>query len=78
MFTIPYEEGWKVIVDGKEIEVEKVLDALIAIKVDSGEHEILLKYTPKGLTLGMTLSISGIILFIIKIIMSKMKKRQMI
>ena len=23
MFTIPYENGWKVTVDGKEVEVEK-------------------------------------------------------
>lgn len=43
-FSIPYDEGWRVTVDGKKVEAEKVLDALIAIKVEKGEHIIKLDY----------------------------------
>ncbi len=44
-FTIPYDDGWKVTVDGKDTEAEKVLDAMLAVKVEKGEHVIELRYT---------------------------------
>lgn len=76
MFTIPYEKGWKVTVDGKEAKVEKVLDALMAIKLDSGEHKICLEYKPTGIILGGILTFAGIIIFLTFIIMSKKIKKK--
>ena len=71
MFTIPYENGWKVTVDGKEVEVEKILDALMAIKLDSGEHKICLEYRPTGIIVGSILTFIGIIMFLTFVVMSK-------
>ncbi len=46
LFTIPYDESWKIYVDGKEAPLEKVFDALIAVKVGKGNHEIYMEYFP--------------------------------
>lgn len=67
MFTIPYDEGWSIKVDGKKAEVLKVQEGFMAVKVSAGEHIISMKYTPKGLILGGTISILGIILFVINL-----------
>ena len=48
LFTIPYEDGWRIIIDGNKAEKQKVFDTLIAVKISKGTHQIALKYTPKG------------------------------
>lgn len=64
--TIAYDEGWKVYVDGKQVETYQVLDALIGFDVkESGEHTLEMRYMPNIYTLGMKISIGGIAAFII-------------
>lgn len=61
MYTsIPYYEGFKVYVDGKQTEITKIGDALIGVKLQKGEHDIRITYFPYGLKLGIVLSIFGI------------------
>ncbi|NBH73469.1 hypothetical protein D3Z51_15925 [Clostridiaceae bacterium] len=50
--TIPYDEGWKVTVDGEAVPAEKCLDAFIGVPLGQGEHTIVMAYRPKGLTEG--------------------------
>ena len=62
--TIPYDEGWRVILDGEEVEIYKTLDALIAFDIPSaGEHTLELKYSPKIYTVGAILSVTGTLVF---------------
>ncbi len=76
MFTIPYDEGWEITVDGEKVEVEPVLGELISIKVDSGEHEICLEYRINGIETGLILTFAGIVLFLIILIKSKKVKNK--
>ena len=70
--TLPYDEGWKVIVDGKNIETFETLDALVAFRIDNaGDHIVRLLYRPICFTLGLTVSIASLILFILVIIFEK-------
>lgn len=46
--SIPYEEGWTAVVDGKEIEITPVGGSLLAFPLLKGSHEIRLYYYPKG------------------------------
>lgn len=70
--TLPYDEGWKVYVDGEQIEYVKALEAVIAFEIENaGEHEIEFKYAPKTFTLGMTISLLSLALFILIIIFEK-------
>ena len=64
--TIPYDKGWKVYLDGNEIETYETLDALIAFDIETpGDHTLELKYSPRSFTLGMMFTISGTSIFIL-------------
>ena len=54
--SIPYEKGWKVYIDGERTETFKVLQAMLGVKVCSGEHNIRIEYTPEGFPLGVTIT----------------------
>lgn len=62
--SIPYEKGWKAYVDGKETKIEKAVDSFIKIRIDSGNHDIKLVYTPNGYILGIFITIISYIIFI--------------
>ena len=62
--TIPFDKGWKVFVDGQEIETFQSLDALVAFNIEeAGEHTLELKYSPTPFKLGLFLTISGTAIF---------------
>ena len=62
LFTIPYDKGFECLIDGKHVNIESALDSLIAVKVESGTHEIELIYNPPGLKLGIYISLGTLIL----------------
>ncbi len=63
--TIPYDEGWKVYVDGQITEIYKTMDALIAFDITAvGEHTLELKYRPTAITLGSVISVIATLLFV--------------
>ncbi len=64
MYTsIPYDKGWSVTVDGKEIETVAFKDALLAVPLTAGEHTIELSYLSQGLKEGIAISIIALICF---------------
>ncbi len=63
--TIPYDEGWKVIADGKEVEIFEVLDSLIAFRLPAGNHDLVMKYRPDCAVYGSMISVGGIVVFIL-------------
>ena len=74
--TIPYDEGWKVYVDGKKVEIEKAVDALVAFEIeDAGEHEIRLVYRPTPVIIGLVITVASLAGFVLIIIFEdKLKK----
>jgi Predicted membrane protein len=72
--TIPKEDGWTIKVDGQKVESIMVLDALTAIHVPQGTHNLELKYVPPGLYLGIGLSLSSSISLVLYIILYKRLK----
>ena len=58
--SIPYDEGWKVLVDGKEVKTEKFADSLLMFKAGKGKHKIKIVYTPPLQKLGLIISIISI------------------
>ena len=63
LFTsIPYEEGWKVYVDGKETEkISLVDDAFLGVKITQGNHEVLMKYYDNNITIGLVMLFVGFV-----------------
>lgn len=62
--SIPYDKGFKAYVDSKEVEITPVADALVAFKLSQGQHEITLKYCPRGFTLGLVMTLLSIAAFV--------------
>lgn len=56
MFTIPYDEGWTLTVDGKKTEIKKVLGAFMAVDVEPGEHTYEMRFVPSGFRAGVIAS----------------------
>lgn len=61
--SVPYEDGWKAYVDGKQVEITPVGDALIAFNLTKGEHTIKLQYYPKGFWPGFAVTSVCILAF---------------
>lgn len=61
LFTIPYDDGWEIKVDGKVYKTKTALGVMTSIDLEKGYHEIELNYTPKFLKLGFIVSIIGVI-----------------
>ena len=78
VFTIPCEDDWKIYIDGNEVKKEEVLNCLMSVKITPGEHHIEMKYVPKGIIIGVPVSIISIILTIIIMITSYKNKRKVV
>ena len=55
-FSIPYDKGWTVTIDGVRRETVKSLNAFLAVRITPGEHTVVLDYEPRGLKPGILLS----------------------
>lgn len=55
--SIPYDEGWHVTINDKEVETFKNLDSLLAFNLPKGESKIELYFIPKGYITGLTISL---------------------
>ena len=64
LLTIPYAEGFRLTVDGKESELVSVGDALCGVYLDAGTHEVSLHYVPEGFTESLFVSVAGITAFV--------------
>ncbi len=58
--TLPYDEGFTVYVDRKKVDTRQELQLFLSFYIDQGEHDIEIKYMPRGLVLGAILSICGL------------------
>jgi uncharacterized membrane protein YfhO len=55
--SIPFENGWSVLVDGRPSSTHKLADAFLGVHLTQGSHSVRLEYRPEGLSEGRALSI---------------------
>ena len=73
LISIPYDEGWKIKVDGQEVDYYNVNGGFIGFKTIQGNHDFDMYFIPKGLKPGIVLSFAGVIMFIVLTVMEKKK-----
>ncbi len=74
--SIPYDEGWKVIIDGKEVEKENIIslgNGLIAVKVEKGNHDVEFKFSASYLRAGIIISAFTFAVLILLYFLRKLK-----
>lgn len=60
IYTIPYDKGWKAYINGKQVQIEKVDNGMMAVKINKGYNKIKFSYFPKGLKGGIVISLLSI------------------
>ena len=73
--SIPYDKHFKIYIDGKETEIQKVNTAFLGCKVESGNHELKIIYHAPGTTTGKVLSLIGIAGFLLVLVQEKRKQK---
>ena len=63
--TIPFDEGWHIYCDGKEIKTIKIADAFLGIKLEKGKHTISFVYKPRYMLLGVIILMISIMIIVI-------------
>ena len=76
IFSIPYDSGWTLYVDGEETGITPFRDAFIGVYLQEGEHEICLKYKTPGLGIGALISGGSIFLFIAAVLIRRFINRK--
>lgn len=77
MSSIPYDEGWHVYVDDKEVETYGQFNAFLGFDLSQGEHKIKLKYKTPYLKEGLLVScISFICIIVFDIVNKKLKNKR--
>ena len=73
--NIPYSDGWKLKVDGKETRLKKVNYMNSGVILKAGKHKIELTYCTPGVKIGLLLTIVGILVLLIIIIVYKVSRK---
>ena len=77
MTTIPYDQYWKVYVDGERVDTYKVLDSLLAFDISEGVHTIEMKYSSRVFNVGLILGFIGLNAFVVMCVFEKKFREKM-
>ena len=59
--SIPYVDGWEIIIDGESKETKKAAGYFLSCPIEKGDHEITLKYTVPGIKTGAVISLISLL-----------------
>ena len=62
MTSIPYSEGWKVKVDGKDVPTSKAWKSFLSFPITSGQHKVEFVFSQKGRFIGTVITIISVII----------------
>lgn len=71
----PYDKGYQIKIDGKEVKSEVVNTAFLGCPISKGKHHIQITFEPTGYRLGFVLTYLGMYITIILFIIERKKKR---
>lgn len=77
MTTLAFDKGWKIYVDGAEVEPIKAFGAFVSFYVDgdAGQtHTIEMRYLPNTFVIGLTVSLFSLGLFLVLILLERRAK----
>ncbi len=78
MTTIPYDKGWNITVDGKEVEPVKALGSLVAFYIDGNTgqtHRVELVYRPNTYVIGLYATLISTAILAVIILLEKPLRR---
>ena len=77
--SIPYDDGWRVYVDGERVSRKDYLrigDALLGIRIGAGNHKIVMEYEPVGLYFGAVVSVCTLVLLALGLLIAARHRKK--
>ncbi|MCQ2539535.1 MAG: YfhO family protein [Acetatifactor sp.] len=74
VLSVPAEAGWKVLINGEEVQSELFGGCLMAFDLEPGSYDISMTYRAKGSTAGWLISLAGIAGFLGILLLDHKKK----
>ena len=75
VISIPVEEGWKLLVDGEETELQSFEDIFLAVNLPTGTHEVVLEYHVPGVRVGLMVSALALVVYLGCVIWERRKRQ---
>ena len=76
LFALEYDKSWQITVDGEPVEMQRAMKDVFAIDVAEGEHEIRLKYVPRGWYAGVAMSAIGVATAVVWYLVDRKKSKK--
>lgn len=78
LFSIPFDKGWSVYVDGKKVETTAFKNALLCIEdLPAGTHKIELRYRPVNLIKGIIITVISILILVALFYAGKLRSKSL-
>ena len=74
--SVPYDEGLQLKINGKSAKLYKAYDGFTAFYLEEGINEIEITFLPRGFSLGVGISVGGMVAFIGYSIWIALRKRK--
>ena len=74
LLSVPYEPGWKIRVDGEEVQAGLFDDTFISLSLEPGAHTIEMHYSPTGFALGIVISLLSLAAFILIVVLERRRR----
>ena len=74
--SFPYDEGYKVFVDDKEVGKINLDDGFLGCKINKGQHNVRIEYHSPWKNIGLAVTCFGCLLFIIEMIVGIIRRRK--
>ena len=75
--SVPYSSGWSAWVDGQKTEISRANIMYMALELEKGTHEIILRYQTPYLRLGVFISCMGIMLLIAETALYRRRQKRL-
>ena len=75
ILSIPYETGWKVLLNGEEVEPQLFGGTLMAFDLEPGEYMLEMHYVPTGKWAGVAVTVVSVMLFGGLMLIEKKRRR---
>ncbi|MCH5324720.1 MAG: YfhO family protein [Eubacterium sp.] len=69
--SVPYDGGFKAYINGQQTELYRAMTGFMAIKLNEGDNDVRLYFTPQGFNVGLIVTLSGIVLCAVWLILRR-------
>ncbi len=76
LFTIPYDEGWHIVVDGRDMSLNCVMNLFMGISLAKGQHDYKMYYAPEGFRIACLISILSLLILLYALFFEKRLKNK--